>query len=317
MTRILVTGASGFAGSHLVQHLQGRGELFAWTRSSPPGEIAGAATWCRLDLLDRERVRRELAELRPSVVYHCAGSPHVADSWREPSQALSGNVLTTHFLVDALRRADLGCRVVITGSAAVYAPSTSPLSETDALRPSSPYALSKLAQELLGLQATRSSRVEVILTRSFNHTGPRQSPAFVAPAFARQIALIERGALPPVMMVGNLDVERDFTDVRDTVAAYAQLAEHGTSGTVYNVASGIGRPLRSLLDGLMKRANAQIRVEVDPARLRPHDTPVLVGDPARIRQLIAWQPTVSLDRMLDDLLEFWRSEAARAQPRNA
>jgi GDP-4-dehydro-6-deoxy-D-mannose reductase len=312
MTRILVTGASGFAGSHLVQHLKGRGDLFAWTRSSPPAEIETSASWSKLDLLDRDAIRRAIGDLRPSVVYHCAGSPNVADSWRDPTRALSGNVLATHFLVDALRRADLQCRVLIPGSAAVYAPSASPISETHELRPSSPYALSKLAQEQLGLQTTMSSGIDVILTRSFNHTGPRQSPTFVAPAFARQIALIEHGVLPPIIMVGNLDVERDFADVRDTVAAYAQLMERGDPATVYNVASGVGRPLRSLLHGLMERTRATIRVEVDPARLRPHDTPLLVGDPTRIREATGWQPKVTFDRMLDDLLAFWRAETAPA-----
>lgn len=301
-----MTGAAGFAGSHLVEHLARDGEVHAWARSEPPPDIANLARWARIDLLDRDRVRREIRTLRPTAVYHCAGAPHVGASWHDTAQPLASNVLTTHYLLDALRRAEMRCRVLITGSATVYAPSSSPLREDDPLAPASPYALSKLAQEQLGFRGLAEDGLDVLLTRAFNHTGPRQSPSFAAPGMARQIALIERGAIEPLMKVGNLDAERDLTDVRDTVRAYTLLMERGVPGTVYNVASGIGRSMRTVLDALLTRSQVPVHVTVDPERLRPQDTAVLVGDATRLRTATGWTPVISFDRMLDDLLDYWR-----------
>lgn len=309
---MLVTGASGFAGGHLIEHLAGRARLVAWARSEPPGELRTLATWRRVDLLDRDQVRREVRELKPSAVYHCAGAPHVAHSWQDPTKPLASNVLTTHHLFDALRLAGIGCRVLIPGSATVYAPSEAPLDERSALAPTSPYALSKLAQEQLGLRGVGEDGLQVIVTRSFNHTGPRQSADFFAPAMARQIAMIEGGTVPPVIRAGNLDSVRDLTDVRDTVRAYALLMERGVPGTIYNVASGIGRSMRAVLDELVRRSRVPVRIENDPARLRPHDIPVLVGDSTRLRGTTGWAPAVSFERMLDDLLNYWRTTCRSA-----
>ena len=308
--RVLVTGAAGFAGSHLIEHLAGRGDLTGWARSAPPAGIAGLARWTRVDLLDRECVRREILALRPTAVYHCAGAAHVADSWQDTALPLASNVLTTHYLLDALRRAGCASRVVIPGSATVYAVSASPLHEDAALAPASPYAFSKLAQEQLGRRAVAEDGIDVILLWAFNHTGPRQSPAFAVAGMARQIAEIERGG-DPVIRVGNLDTQRDLTDVRDTVRAYALLMERGVAGTIYNVASGVGRSMRGVLDALVERSRAPVEIALDPARLRPHDNPVLVGDPTRLRQATGWAPLIGFDRMLDDLLEYWRA-AVRA-----
>ncbi|MBF8301523.1 MAG: NAD(P)-bd dom protein, partial [Acidobacteria bacterium] len=268
--RVLVTGAAGFAGSHLVEHLAGTCHLTGWTRSDPPADIASLARWTRVDLLDRERVRQEVLALRPTAVYHCAGAAHVADSWRDTALPLASNVLTTHYLLDALRRAGSPCRVLIPGSATVYAASASPLHEDAALAPASPYAVSKLAQEQLGRRALAEDGVDVIVTRAFNHTGPRQSPSFAVAGMARQIAHIEHGGADPVIRVGNLDTHRDLTDVRDTVRAYALLMERGVPGTIYNVASGVARPMRAVLDALVERSRVAVEIALDPARLRPH-----------------------------------------------
>ncbi len=305
---VLVTGAAGFAGSHLVEHLsRDSGELVAWARSAPPPELAALARWDIVDLLDRERVRRSIAELKPSRIYHCGGAAHVAESWARVAATLETNVLATHYLFDAVRRAGVECRVLVPGSAHVYAPSATPISEDAAIAPASPYALSKLAQEQLGSRAVVEDAVVTILPRVFNHTGPRQSAAFAAASFARQIALIERGAAEPVMKVGNLAAQRDLTDVRDTVRAYTLLMERGAAGTVYNVASGVARSTKVVLDALLARARAAIRVEVDPARMRPNDIPVLVGDPTRLREATGWSPRISFDETMTDLLEYWRS----------
>jgi GDP-4-dehydro-6-deoxy-D-mannose reductase len=303
----LVTGAAGFAGSHLVELLAGTADLVGWSRSAPPSELARLARWQQVDLLDRDRVRALVRELRPKGVYHCAGLPYVAESWSDSAGSLETNAVGTHRLLDALRRADSHCRVLVVGSATVYAPSAAPLTEDAPVAPANPYARSKLAQELIALRAHIEDGLEVIVARPFNHTGARQAPAFVAPSIAKQIALIERGAADPVIKIGNLEAQRDLSDVRDVVRAYAAVMVRGAPGQVYNVASGVARSIRSVLDALVSRARAPVRIDVDPTRLRPQDTPVIVGDAARLKDATGWQPTVPFEQMLDDLLEYWRS----------
>jgi GDP-4-dehydro-6-deoxy-D-mannose reductase len=239
---------------------------------------------------------------------HLAGAPQVAESWRDTAKPLEGNVLATSHLLDAIRRAGLTCRVLVTGSAAVYAASDAPIKEEGTLAPGNPYALSKLAQEQLAMRAVADDGMDIVMVRPFNHTGPRQPPAFVAPSMARQIALIEKGDVEPVIRVGNLDARRDFTDVRDVVRAYASLAGVGSSGEIYNVGSGVGRTIQSLLDALRSRARVDVRIEVDPERIRPAETSALVADTGRLRDRTGWHPQISFESMLDALLDYWRTE---------
>jgi GDP-4-dehydro-6-deoxy-D-mannose reductase len=305
---VLVTGASGFAGGHLVEHLAPAHDIVAWTRSEPLPELASLARWERVDLLDRDRVRAAIAAVRPSQVYHCAGIPHLAESWRDTAGVLEGNVRATEHLLDALRRAEVACRVLVPGSASVYATSYEPIAEDYPLAPASPYALSKLAQEELARRAVGEDGLDVVIARAFNHTGPRQTSAFVAPSMARQIAVIERGATEPVIRVGNLDARRDLTDVRDIVSAYAALMASGGRGAIYNVGSGTSHRIRDVLDALLARARVPVRVESDPARMRPADIPVLTANCARLEQATGWRPKISFEQMLDDLLAYWRSQ---------
>jgi len=303
---ILVTGAAGFAGSHLVELLAGSADLVGWSRSAPSAELAPLARWQAADLLDRDRVRALVRDLRPRQVYHCAGLPYVAESWSDSARSLETNALGTHHLLDALRRAGSPCRLLVVGSATVYASSAKPLAEDAPLAPANPYARSKLAQELIALRGCVEDGLDVFVARPFNHTGARQAPAFVAPSIAKQIALIERRASEPVIKIGNLDARRDLSDVRDVVRAYAALMAHGKPGEVYNVASGVARSIRSVLDALVSRARTPVRIDVDPARLRPHDSPVIVGDATRLKQAAGWEPVISFDQMVDDLLGYWR-----------
>jgi len=311
---VLVTGATGFAGSHLLELVarlhtpvvatSRRRPEPSWRHRSPHIE------WRHLDVLDRDAVRATIAEVRPAVVYHLAGAAAVGSSWRHVTRTYAINLMGTHHLLDALRQAGDEARVLIPGSAHVYRLSTSPIDEAGDVHPDSPYALSKLAQELRALQPGDRDAVQVLVTRSFNHVGPRQDPSFVGSSFARQIALIEAGRAEPDLHVGNLDAIRDFTDVRDTVRAYAMLIERGRPGTLYNVCSGHGRTVRELLDELVTLSTAQVRVTVDPSRLRPSDMSTLVGDFGRLRADTGWAPTIPFSQTMHDLLAYWRTTIA-------
>ena len=219
---------------------------------------------------------------------------------------LSVNVLATHHLFDALHRADSRCRVVVPGSATVYTPSAAALTEESPIGPANPYAVSKLAQEALALRAVVEDGVEVVIARPFNHTGARQRASFAAPNMARQIAQIERGLTEPVIRIGNLNAQRDITDVRDVARAYVTLMERGATSAVYNVASGIARTMRSVLDALVARARVKVEIETDPALIRPSDTPVLLGDSRKLREATGWRPEIPFEQTLDDLLDYWR-----------
>ncbi len=304
---VLVTGAAGFAGSYVVEALAGYADTVGWTHHAPPPkEIETLAEWQRVDLLNPTEVHEAIARIRPTGVIHCAGAPNVAHSWRDTVTPLSVNVLATHHLFDALYRADVRCRLVLPGSATVYASSAQALTEQSPVAPSNPYAVSKLAQEQLALRAAHEDHLEVIVTRSFNHTGPRQSAAFAAPNMARQIAMIEKGLAEPVIKVGNLEAQRDFSDVRDMARAYVMLLKKGEPSNVYNVSSGVARGMRSVLEALAARARADVLIETDPALMRPSDTPVLLGDSTKLRQQTGWQPEIPFDQTLDDLLNYWR-----------
>lgn len=315
---ILVTGGAGFVGGHLLDLLAGDGaDIVAWRRpggtaqvdtGAGHGRTSSRVRWQAVDVLDAAQVRRTLAEIRPATIYHCAGAAHVGRSWEKTTSTFAINVRGTHHLIEGLRRADVPAKIVIPSSAMVYASADAPLKEDDALVPKSPYALSKLAQEMLGRRAIGDG-LHVTIARSFNHTGPRQDPFFAASGFARRIADIEAGRWEPEVAVGNLDARRDLTDVRDTVRAYRLILDRGTPGRAYNVCSGCAITIRELLDRLLARARVPIRVRVDPARYRPNDTPLLVGDPTRIHAELGWRPEIPLDRTLDDLLNDWRSRA--------
>ena len=311
----LVTGASGFAGSHLVDELLAvEPSVAAWSGRSgrAPAVDEPRVRWTAVDLLDREAVARALAELRPSAIYHLAGVAHVGESWFEPERALRVNVMGTHHVLEGMRTAGLECPVLVTGSALVYRPSTEPITEDHPIGPSDPYGVSKLAQEMLAL---RAGHAPVFVVRPFNHAGPRQSAAYVTSSFARQIAEIEAGQRDPVVCVGNLESRRDITDVRDTVRAYRMLLQHGRPARPYNVCSGRAYRVRDLLDALVGLSHRSIEIEIDPSRLRPSDNPVVAGDHSRISAETGWTPEIPIERTLDDLLNYWRHETARASTR--
>ena len=307
---VLVTGAAGFAGSHLLDLLAADGaRVAAWHR---PGAAVPPArkgvTWQAVNLVDAGAVRKAIAETQPKAVYHCAGAAHVGKSWEETTPTFQINVRGTHNLLEALRAAGLRSKVLIPSSAMVYRSSDEAMAEDHALLPRSPYALSKLAQEMNALRA-RADGLYVTIARSFNHIGPRQDPFFAASGFARRIADIEAGRWAPELTVGNLDARRDIHDVRDTVRAYRRIVEDGADGCAYNVCSGRAISIRALLDKLLAHSRVPIRIQVDPARYRPNDVPLLLGDPTRITTELGWLPEIPLEQTLDDLLTYWRSVA--------
>jgi len=308
---ILVTGAGGFAGSHLLDLLAGEDvAIVAWHRPGGALRAAGPSVrWEAVDLLDRGAVREAIARTRPSAVYHCAAAAHVGKAWDSTESTFAVNVRGTYHLCDALRREDLRVQFLIPSSAMIYRPSADAMTEDDPLVPPNPYGLSKLAQELLALRSIPDG-IDVRVARAFNHIGPRQDPFFAAPGFARRIADIERGRWAPEISVGNLDAQRDLTDVRDTVRAYRLILERGVPGRPYNVCSGRAVTIRHLLDLLIARARCQVTVKIDPARYRPNDNPILLGDPSRLRDELGWTPEIPLERTVDDLLEYWRGKTS-------
>jgi GDP-4-dehydro-6-deoxy-D-mannose reductase len=304
---ILVTGAAGFAGGHLLDLLAASGaDVIGWHRpgGTPTRAIPGVR-WDAVDLLDRAQVQAAIERARPAAVYHCAGESHVGRAWDSTEPTLAINVRGTHHVLQALERAGVRARVMVPSSALVYASTGDALTEEHLLRPSSPYALSKLAQEMLGVKT--HGGLAVTIARPFNHVGPRQDPHFAASGFARRIADIEQGRWAPEISVGNLEARRDLTDVRDTVRAYRLILERGQPGRPYNVCSGHAISIRELLDRLIARARVPVTVTVDPARYRPNDTPLLLGNPARLRDELGWRAEIPLEQTLDDLLEYWRN----------
>jgi GDP-4-dehydro-6-deoxy-D-mannose reductase len=305
-----VTGAAGFAGSHLLDLLVAKGrDVIGWHRPGHEPVTRAGVRWRALDLLDPAAVRGAGAVKHPVGPIRGQSAAHVGAAWERSVDALTTNVRGTHVLLDALAQAAPDARVLITSSALVYAPSAIALRETDPLRPNNPYGVSKLAQEMIGVGAMDGPRVWI--ARPFNHFGPRQAPSFVSAGFAWQIAEIEAGRRAPEIRVGNLEARRDLTDVRDTVRAYDSILEQGAAERPYNVCSNRALSIQAVLDALLAQARVAIEVVVDPARYRPNDTPVVLGDHHRITDELGWVPAIPFEQTLDDLLGYWRDRISQ------
>jgi GDP-4-dehydro-6-deoxy-D-mannose reductase len=295
--RALITGGEGFVGQWLAAHLKESGDEVA---------IIDIET----DVADAVAVRRAMIDVSPDAVYHLAAMTHVGESWENPSQVLRVNVLGTAEILAAARALPANPRVLVVSSAEVYgvvAPDQLPLDEDTPTVPSSPYAASKLAAEAVALQAWRGYGQRVVVVRPFNHIGPGQSPNFFVPALAKRIVDARRSGSTS-LRVGTLTTRRDFTDVRDVVAAYRLLIERGVPGEVYNVCSGRDVAMSEVAAQLLALAGSVLTLETDPELVRPVDVPVLRGDASRLRSVTGWQPTIPLAATLADVLASWETE---------
>ena len=322
--RALITGITGFAGSHLADFLLAEHpevEVFGtyrWrSRRDNIEHLDGKVTLLETDLRDYVSVHAALARSRPDAVFHLAAQSFVPTSWSAPSETLSSNVIGQTNLFEAVRALGLDPAIQLACSSEEYGlvlPHETPIKESNPLRPLSPYAVSKVAQDYLGYQYFQSYGIKAIRTRGFNHEGPRRGEVFVMSNFAKQVAAIEAGLHEPLIRVGNLDSVRDFTDVRDMVRAYWLAVNRATPGEVYNIASGHGITIRDMLQKILDRAQVEVRIETDPARLRPSDVEVLIGDASKFRAATGWEPHIPLDRTIADTLDYWRGRfAARSQ----
>lgn len=305
--RVLVTGFTGFVGPHLTARLTARGAsvIGFGPESSPP---TGVSEWRVADLHDPASVAAAVRDARPDAIVHLAAQSSAARSFEAPSETFEINALGTWRLLEAVRTHASRARVLLVSTGEVYGPQPegSRVAESAPLRPNNPYAFSKAAAEAMAEVAGARWQLDVVRIRSFGHTGVGQTSRFVVPAIAEQIARAELAPGEGVVRVGNLDVVRDLSDVRDVVEGYLAVLDRGIAGEVYNLCRGEGTRLADLAAGLAGRARRPVRIEVDPSRFRPADTPWLVGDPARITQATGWQARIPLDQTLDDVLDDWR-----------
>jgi len=313
---ILVTGATGFVGSHLLESLLSETptpHVVGWKRPHTNEDRTfrstrqdGSVEWQDIDILQSKDVINAVADAQPTEVFHCAGIASVADSPKNATQTLAVNVLGTHHLMQGLKQLNINTRVVVPSSATVYRPKLGPLSEHDEVGPINPYGLSKLAQEMQSARFV-SDKQQVVITRSFTHIGPGQSLSYAASSFAHQIASIETGNINPVIHVGRLNTKRDIMDVRDTVIAYRALMSSSSIAGIYNVCSGQTYQMHDIVMKLIDLARVPIKTQLDQTRVRANDYPDLSGDRTKITKAVGWTPRINLEQTLTDLLNYWRS----------
>lgn len=317
MKNILITGISGFAGSFLAEYLvsQNKGKISGtYLDEASLGNIENVKTKVnlfKLNLIDEEKVLNIVNQIKPHFIFHLAALTSPKASFDNPFETIQNNVKGELNLLEAVRKLNLlNTRILITSSAEIYGvveKKDLPIDEETTLAPTSPYAVSKITQDFLALQYFLSYKIKVIRVRPFNHTGPRQAPDFVVSAFAKKIAEIEKGKAENVISVGNLGSKRDFTDVRDMVAAYSLAIEKCRWGEVYNIGSGKSYTISEVLDKMLSLSKIKIKVKMDESLLRPSDNPDLLCDRSKFTNLTGWDPEISIDKTLKDTLDYWRN----------
>ncbi len=313
---VLITGITGFAGSHLIELLlKKKLEVYGlcrWrSRTENIEHLNSRIHLIEGDLLDLTSLQKVIMDVRPDYVFHLAAQSFVPASWTSPAVTLEINVIGSCNLFEAIRAAKIDPIVQIACSSEEYGwvnPNETPIKETNPLRPLSPYGVSKIAMDYLGYQYFKSYGIKIIRTRAFNHTGPRRGEVFVCSSFAKQIVEIEKGIKKPILYVGNLEAVRDFTDVRDMVRGYWLAVLKGKPGEIYNIASGKGVKISKVLAMLLGMSKVKITVKQDPSRMRPSDVPILLGDSTRFRKATGWKPEIKLEKTLKDILNYWRKQ---------
>ncbi|TFG72936.1 MAG: SDR family oxidoreductase [Anaerolineales bacterium] len=312
--RVLITGATGFVGTHLRKYLLHYTDwvIYGTSFPDPPPEsgLSSREIFIQLDLRNQQKTQAYVADVNPAFIIHLAAQSHVPTAYKDPWGTLQNNIQGQLNLLEACVKLGIKPRTLIIGSSEEYGRANTddlPLTEDHPLRPENPYSVSKVAQDMLGYQYFRSYDLPIIRLRPFNHIGPGQSSHFVLPAFASQIARIEAQQVEPVIRVGNLTPARDFTDVRDVVRAYHLALLNGKSGEVYNIASGRAYSMQYLVDQLLSHTDRMIEVAVDSSRFRPADTPIVYGSAAYLKQHTGWVPEITIESTIFDVLNEWRS----------
>jgi GDP-4-dehydro-6-deoxy-D-mannose reductase len=308
--RILITGGTGFVGNHLIRHLHSTTPNIMVMASGSPSALPAGVEYYGLDIRREDDVRSAVRQIAPSEIYHLAGVSAVDLSWSNPRLTFEVNIAGTYNLLEAAMGLPSPPRILNISTAQVYARSDAPLTESSPVAPDNPYAASKAIAELLEVSFRKSGAGGVVTARSFNHTGPGQLPTFVLPSFAKQFAEIEAGTRPSKLAVGNIGVERDFTDVRDVVRAYSALLSKGKTGQVYNVCSGIGTLLSDVIKQFQALCRTGVTIETDPTRVRTGDIPCIVGDSTKIRNETGWNIRIPMSQTIRDLLDYWREKVS-------
>ncbi len=316
MARALVTGITGFVGSYLAELLLSKNyEVYGIARWRSKTEniehVKSRLKIIEADLNDAHSIYNAIHKIKPDEIYHLAAQSFVPASWTAPADTIKTNVIGTINLYEAVRKAAINPKIQVACSSEEYGlvhPDEVPIKETNPLRPLSPYGVSKVAQDMLSFQYFKSYGLRIIITRGFNHTGPRRGEVFVCSSFAKQIAEIEKGLKEAEIKVGNLDTIRDFTDVRDMVRGYNLALERGRAGERYNICSGKGYKIKEVLDILLKMSDKDIKIEKDPQKMRPSDVPILIGDNSKFKEQTGWEPEIPFKKTLKDLLDYWRKK---------
>lgn len=316
MKKIVITGITGFVGKHLTkQLLSQKSYTIVGTYRSEESlatleDLKDKITLHKVDCNDAASVESVILSEKPDYLYHLAAQSSPVKSFSLPTETLTNNILSEFSILDTLRKHQLQqIRVIIISTGEIYgliSPSDIPIDEETSLRPTTPYAVSKIAQDYLSLQYHLAYKLDVVRLRPFNHIGPGQRTGFVVSDFAKQIAEIEKGKKEPVISVGNLDAKRDFTDVRDMVKAYELAILQGKAGDVYNIGSGKSQKIADILKALLSFSSKKITVNVDPARFRPIDVPEIVCNYTKFHSLTGWEPQISVEKTLQDILDYWR-----------
>jgi GDP-4-dehydro-6-deoxy-D-mannose reductase len=310
VSRILITGGTGFVGKHLIQFLKPQSSSIAVLASGGSSSPEPDVDYHEVDIRDRDAVRSVVGKVEPNQIYHLAGVSAVDVSWSIPQLTYEVNVFGANNLFNAAMELPSLPRILNISTSQVYAPSSRPLNEDSLIRPDNPYAASKAMAELLTVGYRRHNTGGIVTARAFNHTGPGQPPSFVLPSIAKQFAEIEAGMKPPKLIVGNIEVKRDFTDIRDVVRAYRALLDQGKPGEIYNVCSGSATSLADIIQMFQSISTTKVTIEVEEARVRRDDVPHICGDRKKIQELTGWCPKISLHELVASLIDYWRSRVA-------